>query len=70
VVFDDIPCPGHIRTILDAMDLVEGVSSMKVIFEDSRGTLDYDPAIVTAEEIVKRMPWDCPARVLSDEPKG
>lgn len=70
VAFDDIPCPGHIRTILDAMELVKGVGKVKVYYSDNRGIVDYDPSLVSPEEILAGMPPDCPAKVVADNPKG
>jgi len=69
VHFDDIPCPGHIRTIFDAMARVKGVSDVAIYFDESRGEMDYDPALATPEDILKGMPRDCPATVVSDSPK-
>ncbi len=68
VTFDDIPCPGHIRTIIDAMARVQGVSDVSVFYDESRGEIDYDPALATPEDIVNGMPQDCPARILEDKP--
>lgn len=69
VHFDDIPCPGHIRAIFDAMELVKGVSDVAIYFDESRGEMDYDPALTTPEDIIRGMPRDCPATVISDSPK-
>ena len=67
--FVDIPCPGHIRTIIDAMAHVNGVSDVTVFYDESRGEMDYDPSLASPEAIIQGMPPDCPARVVEDKPR-
>lgn len=69
VSFKDIPCPGHVRSVLDSMELVEGVRKSRVFYSESTGWVDYDPAKVNPEVILSRMPPDCPAEMLSDRPR-
>jgi len=50
------------------MARVQGVSDVSVFYDESRGEIDYDPALATPEDIVNGMPQDCPARILEDKP--
>jgi len=66
--FDEIPCPGHVRAILDAVNSLEGIDRVKVNFSGRTGRVDYDPAQVSPERILERIPSDCPAHIVSDRP--
>jgi len=66
--FLDIPCPGHVATLLEAARLTPGVENAEVDFDTSRGTFVYNSEQTNPEAIIAALPPDCPAVPRHDGP--
>lgn len=68
--FIDIPCPGHVVSILDAAHLVEGLEHAEVDYDSARGIFVYNSEVADSKKILDTLPRDCPTTVLYDGPSS